>query len=98
MDEEIKSLLTRNLKLAEENNKLLLSMRRSARWGAFFRFLYWVVILGGLAVSYYYVEPYLTSVMNAYQQIQSSVDDIKRQQNSLPNFRAFIDNLQQETR
>ncbi len=97
-DSELKELLLRNLKLAEENNKLLLGMRRSARWSAFFRVIYWFVILGGLAFSYYFIQPYLTAALNAYDQIQGSVDEIKRQQNSLPNFRALIDKLGQEVR
>jgi len=70
MDEDIKALLKRNLALNEENHKLLLKMRSSARWSTFFRILYWFVILGGIAASYYFISPYLSAAMGTYQEIQ----------------------------
>ncbi len=94
-DAEIKSLLERMLKLSEENNKMLHTMRRSARWGTFFRIVYWFVILGGLAFSYYFIQPYLTALLEAYQQIQGSISQIQEQKNSLPDVTKLLESLRQ---
>ena len=92
MDEnELKSLLQRNLKLSEENNKMLHSMRRSARWSTFFRLAYWIIILGGAAVAYSYVAPYLETVLQAYQDIQSLRGSETQQQNTSPDFSRLLE-------
>ena len=95
-DSELKGLLVKNIKLAEENNQLLLGMRRSARWAAFFRLVYWLVILGGLGVSYYFVQPYLMTVLNTYEQIQGGVNEIKKQQNNFPDIGKVFENMRSQ--
>ena len=70
-------MLHEALDLARDNNKILHGMRRSARWGTAFRVLYWFVILGGLAISWYYVQPYLETLLKAYTQVQSQIDSFK---------------------
>jgi len=59
MTPEEKSLLERTHKLAEENNTILHSIRRSARWSILFRVIYWVVILGLSVGALYTIQPYL---------------------------------------
>lgn len=95
MEEELKLLLRKNLELSEENHKILLGMRRAGRWGTFFRLIYWFVILGGLAVSYYYIQPYLSTVLGAYEQIQTNLSEIQNQKNSLPDLSKLLENLRQ---
>ena len=97
-DQELKALLQQSLKLTQENNKMLHAMRRSARWGIFFRIIYWFVILGGLAFSYYFIQPYLTAVLGAYEQIQGSLGQIQEQRNALPDFSKLLETLKQEAR
>lgn len=41
----IEQLLEENLELAEENNKLLIDMRRAARWGLFIKIIVWAAII-----------------------------------------------------
>ena len=91
--DDIKELLRETLLVAQANNKLLHGMRRSARWSAFLKGIYWLIVLGGLGISYYYVQPYLQTILSAYDSIQSNMQEIKKTQNSLPDFRKFIENV-----
>ncbi len=58
MTPEEKSLLERTLKLAQENNALLLGLRRSNRVSTAMRIAYWVVIIALSFGAYYLIQPY----------------------------------------
>jgi hypothetical protein len=49
MDEQnlgrLEQLLEDNLELAEENNKILLSLQRTARWSFWGKLLLWIIVL-----------------------------------------------------
>ncbi len=60
MTPEEKSLLEKTYKLSEDNNAILLSMRRSARIGTTMHVLYWVVIILTSIGAYYFIQPYLS--------------------------------------
>ena len=60
MTPEEKSLLERTLKLSEENNVLLLGLRRSNRVSMVMRVLYWVAIIGLSFGAFYLIQPYFT--------------------------------------
>ena len=62
MTPEERELLTQSIKLAEENNKILRGIRRGARWSSFFRIIYWLLIIGSVIVSYYYLKPYFDTI------------------------------------
>ncbi len=83
--EELKELVQKDIRLAEETNKMVVGMRRSARWGLLFQVLYWLLILGALGASYYYVQPYINKVFEVYQSIQHNSSDSQN----------FLQNLQQ---
>ncbi|MEI7463224.1 MAG: hypothetical protein WCK03_02390 [Candidatus Taylorbacteria bacterium] len=85
MTPEEKSLLERTYKLAEDNNAILRSIRRSNRLSATLRILYWtVIILSGFA-AYYFVQPYLTIAMDLYNKTQNSIQMVQNQINSVGN-------------
>lgn len=76
MQEDIKELL----ELTKENNKLLRKMRRSAMIGNIMRIFYWAIIFGGPVVIYfYYLQPYLGQLMEAYSGIQDGVGGVSNQ-------------------
>ncbi len=50
--------------LTLENNEILRSIRRNERVANFFRFLYWVIILGALSGVYFYVNPLIQKVVD----------------------------------
>jgi hypothetical protein len=71
VNEDIKRLLTENQRLLEENNEMLRSMRRGARWALAFRIIWIAVLLGAPVALYYFVlEPNISSFQNAIDIIQ----------------------------
>lgn len=73
MQPEEKEMLKKTLELAQENNKMLHSIRRSMFWGRIMRGIYWVIILGAAVGIYYYIEPYLDSAVNAYGSVKGDL-------------------------
>ena len=69
MEPKEKDLLLRTFEYARENNVMLKKMRASRRWGSFFRFIYWIVIIIGSIWLYYFIEPYLSGLIEAYNNL-----------------------------
>ena len=93
MTPEEKSLLERTYKMAEENNAILRGIRRSNRWSTVFRVLYWVIIIGLGVVSYYFVQPYLTTAMNLYNQVQSQIHNVQAGLNEVQNTASSVKSM-----
>jgi hypothetical protein len=55
------------LELTRDNNRMLKSMRRAQIWSGVFRFIYWALILGSLAGTYYYLQPLMERYMGTMQ-------------------------------
>lgn len=72
MDPEMKGMVRELLELTKENNAMLKGMRRGLVWGRIFGLLYWIVIAGGFIASYYYLEPYIKSMKDAYAQAMTA--------------------------
>ena len=66
MDPEAKKLLEENLKLSQENNAILHKLRRSMQIRRVMSIVYWVFIIGSAVGAYYFIEPYVGSVRDAY--------------------------------
>ncbi len=77
MTPEERSLLERTHKLAEENNEILRSIRRTNRFAVIMRVLYWVVIIGVSFGAYYFIQPYLEAMLGAYSQVQGSIQGLQ---------------------
>lgn len=84
MTPEEKSLLERTYYIADENNKMLRSIKRSGQIALAMRVFYWVIIIGVSFGAYYFIEPYidtLTSVygagINSPNSVQSAADSLK---------------------
>ena len=75
MDPESKKLLEESLKLGEENNKLLRSLHRSMRIRRFMSIIYWVLIIGSAFGAYYFAEPYIGQVKEAYGGAKSNFEE-----------------------
>lgn len=77
-DNEVKSLLKKNLELAKENNRLLRKMRRGAIIGNILRLIWWVVLFGGpVILYYYYVQPYVGEFFAFTDGVQTGVENIQ---------------------
>lgn len=73
MQPEEKEMLKKTLELAQENNKILHSLRRSMFWGRIMRVVYWVIIIGAAIGVYYYIEPYIDSAVGAYGSVKGDL-------------------------
>ena len=71
--DELKEIVRNQGRIIEDTNRELHKMRRAAKWSMFFKFLWWALIF---AVSYgvyvYYLEPYINSIMQAYERVQQA--------------------------
>ncbi|MEK7530442.1 MAG: hypothetical protein AAB573_01105 [Patescibacteria group bacterium] len=66
--------------MTKSNNSMLKSMRRTAFVGGIIKFVFYIVIL--IVLPYYtwlYLQPYLDTVMQQYQQMQGTSDAFKAQ-------------------
>jgi len=90
MNPEERQLLKETAELVRENHKILKSMRRSARFASFLRFIYWAVILGGVVASYYYIKPYIDPIINGYQSIQENIQTVKDTAGNLPSLPSWL--------
>jgi hypothetical protein len=84
VDPEDKKLLEDNLRLSEENNKLLRSLHRSMRVRRVLSIVYWVFIIGSAIGAYYFIEPYVGQVKGIYDGASSDFGTIN---GFLDNFR-----------
>ena len=71
MNAEEKKLLEETNELAKENNHILKGIRSSNRWSMLFKFFYWMIIIGVSVGAFYYIQPYIDSLMKAYTSIQN---------------------------
>ena len=76
MDPESKKLLEETLRLAEENNKILHSLRRAQRIASAMSFLYWFFIIGSAVGAYYFIQPYLDQLISVYGGAKSNLDSL----------------------
>jgi len=66
MDPESRKLLEETFKLAQKNNDILNSIRRSIRWSSIARAVYWVFIIGSAIGAYYFIQPYFDRLVELY--------------------------------
>lgn len=85
MDPEIRRMLSELHDKVDENNKILRSMRRTSYVSAVFSFIKWAVIIGLTIGSYYYFQPYLNQIINTYETLQGSANQIKATTDKFPN-------------
>lgn len=77
--EELRDLIKKNIAITEETHRIVRGMRSSQRWGRFFAIVWWLAILAvSGATYYYYVQPYVDTVVRAYgstQNFETQVQD-----------------------
>ena len=77
MTPDERELLTQSIKLSEENNKMLRGMRRSARFAAFLRIVYWIIIIGSAITSYYFIKPFIDPLIKGFSTVQQNIQSVK---------------------
>src|SRR5690349_21281762 len=77
-------------RLVQENNHLLHKMRRDAVYASILRVVWWLILLIGPAILYYYyVQPYLDQLIALYQKANGVSQSITLPSN-LPNVWEFF--------
>ena len=85
MSPEEKEMLVRSLALAEENNKILRSLKRSMVWARMVHIVYWVLIIGSAVGAYYFVQPYIDQVIGVYSGTKNSLNGVNSLLENLTN-------------
>ena len=85
MSPEERELLEKSVSLAEDNNKVLHSMRRSMRTAGIMRAIYWIFIIGSAVSAYYFLEPYIDQIKNAYSKAEETLNNLKSGQSNFQN-------------
>ncbi len=76
--EELRALIEKNTKLAEDTNRMVHKLRRSALWGRFFQIVWWVAIIAISGAAYYiYLQPYVGQIEAMYEQFKASGQQVQ---------------------
>ena len=78
MSPEERQLLEESITLARENNKILRQMRSTMRWNRFWAGLKWLIVIASTLGAYYYLQPYLFKLLDAYQTMLKGLDEVKQ--------------------
>lgn len=82
------------LELTKENNRILRAMHRRMFWSQIFTIIYWLIILGVMGWSYYYLQPYFQKYLSTYQSIMKTLDTVQTQGTSLPSdFKGILEKV-----
>jgi len=90
MTPEEKSLLERTNKLAEENNRMLRSMLRNARWSTVFRVAYWAIILFLSVGAYYAIQPYMNFMISSLHSIGNLTGNVDSANAAVESLKTLI--------
>ncbi len=74
-DEGIEALVRENLALSQENHRLLKKLYNQARISRAVKSLYWLFIIGSAFGAYYFLQPYLETLMSTYEKANSILED-----------------------
>ncbi|HVX90711.1 MAG TPA: hypothetical protein VHC20_03685 [Candidatus Paceibacterota bacterium] len=78
MDPELKSLLDENLRLARENNMMLLAMKRRAQWGLIGQAVFWVLfVIAPLIFLWGYLGPLMSAVNGNFDGSGANMSDLQ---------------------
>jgi hypothetical protein len=75
MQPDEKEMLKKTLELSQDNNKMLHSIKRGMFWGRVWKIIYWVVIIGASIGVYYYIQPYIDSILNTYGSLKGNLSN-----------------------
>jgi hypothetical protein len=77
MNPDERNLLERALKLSENNNKILESMQKTARWTRLWGFAQFLIVAVPIAVAYLYLQPYFGLFTRALTQVGTILNSAK---------------------
>jgi len=69
-------LLQKTYKLVQESNTELHKMRRAQKIKMFFNVLYWLVLIGVSVGAFYYLQPFVKSLLGTVSGLQSGIESL----------------------
>lgn len=70
-------MLQKIYQLTEENNDMLLSIKRSMRIARIWSLVYWVFIIGTALGAYYIIQPYIDQLVGVYGSASTDIQNAK---------------------
>jgi len=93
-DTPTRELVEETLTLTRDSNRRLKSMQRAQFWGGVFKLLFWAVVLGlPIILYYYFLQPYVVQLVDVYEGVQQSAQDIKEVKESIPEIPSWFTDL-----
>lgn len=77
MSPEERQLLEETVALSRDNNKMLRQLRGAMRWAWFYSIIKWAIVIATTLGAYYYLQPYLFKLLDAYKAVLDGVDQVK---------------------
>jgi|WetSurMetagenome_2_1015567.scaffolds.fasta_scaffold449043_2 hypothetical protein len=72
MDEELKKILEENLRINQENNRMLHSIKRHFVWQRIVAIFYFIIIVGPIVWGIFYLPALLKPIISQYQDLLGS--------------------------
>lgn len=77
LDKKEEELLEQTFAVEKENNALLKKLYHDMWWGRLFRTIYWAAIIGAMLGAYYYAQPYINPMLEAYSNLSGMMETLK---------------------
>lgn len=65
-------------KLAEDNNRMLRRLYHGLWWSRLWSLVYWLIVIGFALGAFYFLQPYLQKLQQAYSGLQSEVNTVQQ--------------------
>lgn len=76
MEEEIKSLLEKNLEVSERSLQVLKKLERALRWERIFSAVKWALVIGFIIFGFIQLQPYILYWAEVFSNIAKGIDKI----------------------
>ncbi|MCE9644016.1 hypothetical protein K8Q93_02115 [Candidatus Parcubacteria bacterium] len=90
-----REILERLLKLEQENYRILKALRSSQRWGVFWGFIKFLLLIIPLIIAYFYLQPYLQMIWATYEQAQGQLTNLQQLGAKIPDMGELLKQFQQ---
>jgi len=78
MDEELKSLLEKNLEVSQKSLEILKKIRRETMWSRAFSVIKWVIIIGFIIFGFMQIQPYLAYWSGVIVNIATNLENFNK--------------------
>jgi uncharacterized protein YjgD (DUF1641 family) len=77
-----------------ENHEVLKTIRRQQYFSTIMRLLYWLIILGAIGGSYYFIRPFIITLTDSTVGLEEKLNQLNQLKNQLPDTKV-LDQLMQ---